>query len=265
MERKTQLWCKMQFYNEYYENPNFWGNIISSPHEKERLEKTISLIPNDVVSILDVGCGDGTFVNNLSNDYRILAVDQSASALKHVKRLKIFASIENLPFDSGSFDLVVCAEVLEHLPYGVYERGIQELERVSSKYIIISVPNRENIVADFLKCPICNCQFNLSRHVRSFNYKKIVTLFNNFKMSEYLECGPITRRDTKFLSDIKHLFNLYLSSATALCPQCGFNGKFESNNNIIVFFYKVLNKFLLHHKAKRWIIARFEKNIFEKC
>lgn len=254
----------MQFYNEYYENPNFWGNIISNPHEKERLEKTLSLIPDDVASILDVGCGDGAFANSLSDDYRILAVDQSAAALKHVKKPKIFASIENLPFESSSFDLVVRAEVLEHLPYGVYERGILELERVARKYIIISVPNRENIVADFLKCPICGCQFNLSRHVRSFDEKKIASLFNNFKMTESLECGPISRRDTKFLSEMKHLFNLYLSSSTALCPQCGFNGEFQSPTNINLFIYKVLNKFLFHYKAKRWIMGRFESNMVLK-
>ena len=47
---------------ESYEQINFWrsGNTMSL-RERRRVETTISHLPDDALSILDVGCGDGKF------------------------------------------------------------------------------------------------------------------------------------------------------------------------------------------------------------
>jgi len=50
----------------YYEQSSFWDyDYFNVSAEKERLEEIIKVIPFDVRTILDVGCGNGAFVNEL--------------------------------------------------------------------------------------------------------------------------------------------------------------------------------------------------------
>ena len=42
---------------------------------------------------------------------------------------------------TGSFDLILCAEVLEHLPFEKFEQCLSELKRVSKKNVVLSLPH----------------------------------------------------------------------------------------------------------------------------
>ena len=55
--------------------------------------------------------------------------------LWNMLKLKRFKVIENLPFEDNSFDLVLCCEVLEHLPDDIYQDALKEIQRVSNEYI----------------------------------------------------------------------------------------------------------------------------------
>ncbi|MCL0058162.1 class I SAM-dependent methyltransferase [Dehalococcoidia bacterium] len=142
------------FINEYYIHAR---SLIEkeklSPQEEERINETISLIPEDCCSILDAGCGDGRITNPLTSGYgRVVGLERSQEALRHVKAEKILGSIESLPFPDKEFDLVLCCEVLEHLPFKVYPRVLTELERVARKYIIVTVPNNEDVRRALITC-----------------------------------------------------------------------------------------------------------------
>jgi ubiquinone/menaquinone biosynthesis C-methylase UbiE len=50
----------------------------------------------------------------------------------------VHGDAQRLPFPDSSFDLIVCVEVLEHLLDP--ERGLQELARVGTKHLMLSVP-----------------------------------------------------------------------------------------------------------------------------
>ncbi len=54
----------------------------------------------------------------------------------------VIGSIVNLPLKDFSFEVVMCYQVLEHLPFFTFEQSLRELRRVSSKFIIISLPDR---------------------------------------------------------------------------------------------------------------------------
>ena len=105
------------------------------------------LKPIKPIRILDVGCGEGETIVKLKQTRigkTLEGVDKSEDAL-HIGR-KIYPGINvesgdiyKLPYKDDSFDLLICTEVLEHLKNP--RKALAELRRVSSKYVLLSVPN----------------------------------------------------------------------------------------------------------------------------
>ncbi|MBU3968908.1 methionine biosynthesis protein MetW [Patescibacteria group bacterium] len=99
--------------------------------------------------VLDIGCGDGLFLEMLKN-VTSEGVDISEEGIKKCieKGLNVFLcdfSKDRLPFSDNEFDYVVMLDVLEHLY--VPEELLKEAIRVSKKYVIISVPNFSSLPA----------------------------------------------------------------------------------------------------------------------
>ncbi len=74
------------------------------------------------VPVLEVGCGDASFTADLANHFsRVTAIDISAGQI--AENAKKFPGItfkqhdvsERFPFADGTFEVVWCSEVLEHL------------------------------------------------------------------------------------------------------------------------------------------------------
>ncbi len=145
-----------------------WDEALS-PHEVRRLQTIVDEIPDGVKSIIDVGCGDGKLTRMLRTaGYEVMAVDQSATALKRVPEPKRCISGDSLPFDNESFDLVVCSEVLEHLPEPLLSKVVRELQRVSKHTIIVTVPHNEDLQHFKVTCADCRHRFNPYGHLHAF-------------------------------------------------------------------------------------------------
>jgi len=164
---------------DLYDQEEMWAEYRKDIEKREKTyyKEVISLIPSDVKSILDIGCGEGTFLNMLEDKISTVGLDVSRTALRYVKKQKVQGDIANLPFKSRSFDLVTCLEVLEHLKQDAFINGISEIKRVAKKYIIVSVPNEEPLEYFLVVCPACNCHFNSVGHVRSFSHTSLKELF----------------------------------------------------------------------------------------
>lgn len=212
-------------------------------------------IPADVKSILDVGCWRGDFLNSLPDTYDKTGVDICEEPLKNVRAKTISCSIEKLPFPSEGFDMVTCFEVLEHLPYNVFSRSVSEIERVSRKYIAVSVPNRQMLKQAFVKCRHCGCLFNPDYHVRSFDPAKLKSLFKNFTAVSCIECGPM-------ISDYPSAINFLIPligvrpKPNTICPQCGFSegsGKKAAAEPVAGSGTEVTNNRNLSSIVKSWL------------
>jgi SAM-dependent methyltransferase len=108
--------------------------------------------------ILDMGCGTGRHVGEASRIKRVKAVgsdisfDDVVQARKRVQDLQdwgehgggisvfLVSDITRLPFADDFFDLVICSEVLEHIPD--QHRAVRELTRVLKPggNLVVSVP-----------------------------------------------------------------------------------------------------------------------------
>ncbi len=96
-------------------------------------------------TVLEVGCGEGKLADHLVRSgprpSRFLATDLSLERrAPDVDPLVEFAeaSVYELPFDDGSFDLVMCCEVLEHLERP--QEALREVARVARRFVLISTP-----------------------------------------------------------------------------------------------------------------------------
>jgi 2-polyprenyl-6-hydroxyphenyl methylase/3-demethylubiquinone-9 3-methyltransferase len=88
------------------------------------IEKSLKIEPGKI-NVLEVGCGGGILSEEIAKlGFNITGIDPSLSslnaAIQHSKLANLeinyeAASGENLPFQSGSFDVVLCCDVLEHV------------------------------------------------------------------------------------------------------------------------------------------------------
>ncbi len=186
-------------------------------------------IPGDVRNILDVGCAGGDFLHSLPGYYKKTGVDICNLPLRRVRCPAIAGSIDRLPFKPLAFDLVTSFEVLEHLPVVAYRRALYELQRISRKHIIISVPNRQRLEQSLVGCPECFCRYNPDWHVRSFERRTLESLFQDFRLIRAEECGPFTEDYPGFL-EIASLLYKRKPPNHGVCPQCGFSAYDESGN-----------------------------------
>ena len=89
--------------------------------------------------VLDAGCGNGRYLLPLSKNYDVVGTDISVNALLKAgeylekggsKAGCVASSITDLPFDSNSFDAIVCYGVLQHLFENERLLAVEELGRV---------------------------------------------------------------------------------------------------------------------------------------
>ena len=249
------------YYDEYYDQTFVKGRKYSND-ETRRIKATINMIPKDVSSLLEVGCGEGRIINPVQNKYeKIFGMDISDEALKHVETSKIKGRIENIPFPDNSFDIVLCCEVLEHLPSPIYEKALKEIKRVAKKYVLISVPNDEDIQMGKVRCPNCRSLCHVNGHLRSFNLSNMKNLFDIGKLLKY-EIVPI---DVFWFHETVIQVKKWLKKDfftfedAGFCPKCGFTHSSDQNKVKSPYFLEKLPFQFPTKKSGGWIIALYRK------
>lgn len=143
---------------------NFYSSLIS-------LAKP--LLPQ---TILDAGCGEGFSMNKLRLNgigEKIEGIEYSKDAISFGKKLFPHLNIKqgsvyDLPYKDNSFDLIICTEVLEHLEKPT--KALNEILRVSKRYLIISVPNEPLfMMSNFLRGKNLSRLGNDEGHINHWN------------------------------------------------------------------------------------------------
>ncbi|PKN94478.1 MAG: hypothetical protein CVU44_05170 [Chloroflexi bacterium HGW-Chloroflexi-6] len=140
-----------------------YGNYVDKYNSKNFIEKYLvenfiqsfkkninSLLNESIASICEVGCAEGELLKTVYSIFpksTIFATDISEEEVKKAKincaAFPVDFSVQNAEslkeYKDSSFEIVICCEVLEHLSDPI--KGLEELCRISNKYIIVSVPN----------------------------------------------------------------------------------------------------------------------------
>ncbi len=95
--------------------------------------------------ILDAGCGTGLLAKKLKQLGEVWGIDIHPAALSFTRRRGVKvkkASVTKLPFENGSFDLVICIDVLYHQKVKSDALALKEIFRVlrSGGRLILRVP-----------------------------------------------------------------------------------------------------------------------------
>jgi ubiquinone/menaquinone biosynthesis C-methylase UbiE len=104
-------------YDRMFENEDHYWWFVS---RRELVVDQVSRLPlpGDAL-LLDVGCGTGAIAVALRRFGRVLGVDASPLALERCGRRGlnevVLGSAESLPVDDDSVDVIVAADILEHL------------------------------------------------------------------------------------------------------------------------------------------------------
>jgi 2-polyprenyl-3-methyl-5-hydroxy-6-metoxy-1,4-benzoquinol methylase len=108
-------------------------------------------------SLLDVGCGDGRFLREISlrySDVRLLGIDKSKRAISLANAINDFVTYKecNLLENSlnGDFDIATAIEVLEHIPPDKISVFLEAIAKsIKDKgCLILTVPHVNKVVTD---------------------------------------------------------------------------------------------------------------------
>lgn len=124
---------KSQVTPNHYINPSYDSKerFISYWHQ---IDEIISLNPEEV---LEIGTGNG-FVSKYLRErgvkIKTLDIDKKLNP-------NVVGSVLGIPFIDGSFEVIACYEVLEHLPYSEFPKALKEIHRISRKHVVLSLPD----------------------------------------------------------------------------------------------------------------------------
>jgi 2-polyprenyl-3-methyl-5-hydroxy-6-metoxy-1,4-benzoquinol methylase len=99
-------------------------------------------------TILDVACGNGTFMAQVNNDakYEITGIDLFDPYLESAKQTNAYKEVikldvRNINYPDNSFDIVHASQLIEHLKTDETLQLIQKMEKIAAKKIVIGTPN----------------------------------------------------------------------------------------------------------------------------
>lgn len=134
-----------------------WGSGTGPEHMGPRHDYRESLILRRLKRqaphghVLNAGAGAGTLTASLlDRGYRVTSVDMSEPFVERLREVTTerggdaadvgWADLTQIPFPDDAFDIVVCGEVLEHIPDDV--AAVRELHRVlrPGGLLVVSVP-----------------------------------------------------------------------------------------------------------------------------
>jgi predicted SAM-dependent methyltransferase len=189
--------------------------------------------------LLDIGCGDGSFVDRLhllEKYVKVWLLDDNKE-ISNKKNGLLYTAPDKLPFDDLSVDFIHCSHMIEHLNISDFFSFLKEIDRVLSHdgVLVISAPLLNyrfyeefthvkpygpGIFEEYM-CHDSNTN-NVTGEKISRQYKKEKLIFRYHKNPDHLEWG------SKFL-----LVDMLMKIVKKTFSLLGFI-KFEKNGYTIV-------------------------------
>lgn len=134
-ERRGEYQSRGDYHREL--DPD-WSYAPVYRRKVERTDRFVASLEKGA-RLLDVGCGEGALVDR----YRGWGIDAVGVDAHYQSERVRKASLLAMPFEDGSFDGVLCLDVIEHLSLLEQPRALAEIQRVlcAGGRLLLSVPN----------------------------------------------------------------------------------------------------------------------------
>lgn len=158
-----------------------------------QINEVLKLEPNN---LLIIGVGDSIVADILKrniSEVKTLDIDKELNP-------DIVLSVDDMPLENNSFDVVLCAEVLEHLSFDKFEKSLREIKKISKKYAILSLPHFSPQFKISFKLPFI-------KEVK-ISFKIPFSKKHKFTGEHYWEIGKKGYSSAKIRNIIKKYFNI---------------------------------------------------------
>lgn len=179
---------KTHYSFEKYCYPERWASYYT------QIRELIELSP---MNVLEIGGGDRFLKSYLQSNTKIRHQFMDIAEDLHPD---ILGSITSIPLPDSSYDVVCAFEVLEHLPFSEFEKGLSEMNRVSKKYALISLPHFGPPVKLSFKIPLFK-ELKLS-------FKLPIPIKHEFNGQHYWEIGKYGYSSLKIQKSIEKYFSI---------------------------------------------------------
>ena len=178
----------------YYDNAMIKGNAVQSFWHREKFSVVIKQL-GDISgkTLLDIGCGPGTFLSLLPQDYKFATgIDISPAQIDFASKKnagsKKIAWIAGDPLSSklDSYDVITSVELVEHLDEAVVVKLFECIKQhlKSGGRFVVTTPNYKSL------WPVIEWLWS---RIGSINYsEQHVTHFTENKLREFLEHAGFT-------------------------------------------------------------------------
>jgi SAM-dependent methyltransferase len=135
------------YYRKWYQDPE--TRIASRAGLARKVALAVAaaefMLARPIESVLDVGCGEGSWrapLRKLRPRATYLGVDSSDyvveryGASRNIRRGD-FGRLRALDLEAGSFDLIVCADVVQYIRDDDLRRGLREIRRLARGVVYI--------------------------------------------------------------------------------------------------------------------------------
>ena len=226
-------------------------------------DELLALVPSQAHTVLDVGCGSGDAGRILQASGReVYSLDFSQAALMARPPRAIRARAGALPIASRSMDLVLSLEFLEYLPAGTLHAVAAEMERVARRWMLIGVPDREDLERHLVECPRCRYRFHRLGHLNRFDRDRLVALFPSYRLTRSSLLGPVVRDYPRTLlwmrQRIAHRFSEAEPSGTIRCPRCGETQFGRFRHNLLSLFVDAVHRGVGRSRPY-WLLVLLER------
>ncbi len=160
---------RVAYRSDHYLHPDRWASYYF------QIKELLDLKPK---SVLEIGVGDKVFGSYLKNNTDIYYKTLDIAADLEPDFL---GSVDHIPLTDFSYEVVCAFEVLEHLPFSQFTVCLEELKRVSQKYVLLSLPHFGPAVKFKIKIPLLS--------EKSFSFKLPFPRKHEFNGQHYWEIG----------------------------------------------------------------------------
>lgn len=181
-EFKESFYCIKPGYKcnepKFFDDTNFENDM----YQKKVYERALHIMQaKGYKTILDVGCGSGYKLMNMLGKYDTVGADVGTTLefLQNKYPTRKWMSAEE-PWEEGVYDLVICADVIEHLSDP--DLLLTRLRKTKCKYILLSTPDRDIVRGPETFGPPTN-----PYHVREWNQAELKQYIEKFMKVKSIE------------------------------------------------------------------------------